>query len=141
MVMSMLLRRMKLECTVHGFRSCFRDWAAECTGYAHEVCKMVLAHVVGNKSEAAYRRGDLFDRRRRLMADWATYCASGGAAAAKVSPRRGSGMSNCSATVLPFALKDRWIVTVESERHFVMVRHRTRWYAVARRIGHEERRH
>ena len=50
-------------------------------------------------------------------------------------------MSDGSAAVLPFALKDRWIVTVESERHFVKVRHRTRWYAVARRIGHGERRH
>ena len=59
MAMSMLLRRMKLDCTVHGFRSGFRDWAAECTGYAHEVCEMALAHVIGNKSEAAYRRGDL----------------------------------------------------------------------------------
>ena len=88
MAMSMLLRRMKLDCTVHGFRSGFRDWAAECTGYAHEVCEMALAHVIGNKSEAAYRRGDLFDKRRRLMADWATYCASGGAAGAKVTPIR-----------------------------------------------------
>jgi len=50
-------------------------------------------------------------------------------------------MSDCSATVMPFALKDRWIVTIESERHFVKVRHRTRWYAVARRLGHEDRRH
>ena len=50
-------------------------------------------------------------------------------------------MSDESAAVLPFALLDRWIVTVESERHFVKVRHRTRWYAVARRIGHDERRH
>lgn len=90
MAMSMLLRRMKLDCTVHGFRSGFRDWAAECTGYAHEVCEMALAHVIGNKSEAAYRRGDLFDKRRRLMADWATYCASEGAAGAKVSPIRGA---------------------------------------------------
>jgi integrase len=90
MAMSMLLRRMKLECTVHGFRSGFRDWAADCTGYAHEVCEMALAHVIGNKSEAAYRRGDLFDKRRRLMADWATYCASDGAAGAKVSPIRGA---------------------------------------------------
>jgi len=89
MAMSMLLRRMKLDCTVHGFRSGFRDWAAECTGYAHEVCEMALAHVIGNKSEAAYRRGDLFDKRRRLMADWATYCASDGVTAAKVSPIRG----------------------------------------------------
>ena len=89
MAMSMLLRRMKLDCTVHGFRSGFRDWAAECTGYAHEVCEMALAHVIGNKSEAAYRRGDMFDKRRRLMADWATYCASDGAVGAKVTPIRG----------------------------------------------------
>ena len=90
MAMSMLLRRMKVDATVHGFRSGFRDWSAECTGYAHEVCEMALAHVIGNKAEAAYRRGDLFDKRRRLMADWATYCASGGAAGAKVSPIRGA---------------------------------------------------
>ena len=90
MAMSMLLRRMKLDCTVHGFRSGFRDWSAECTGYAHEVCEMALAHVIGNKSEAAYRRGDLFDKRRRLMSDWATYCASDGAADAKVLPIRGA---------------------------------------------------
>jgi integrase len=90
MAMAMLLRRMKLDCTVHGFRSGFRDWAAECTGHAHEVCEMALAHVIGNKSEAAYRRGDLFEKRRRLMADWATYCASGGVAGAKVTPIRGA---------------------------------------------------
>ena len=90
MAMAMLLRRMKLDCTVHGFRSGFRDWAAECTGYAHEVCEMALAHVIGNKSEAAYRRGDMFEKRRRLMADWATYCASGDAAGAKVTPIRGA---------------------------------------------------
>ena len=90
MAMSMLLRRMKLDCTVHGFRSGFRDWAAECTGYAHEVCEMALAHVIGNKAEAAYRRGDLFDKRGRLMADWATYCAEGAAAGASVTPIRGA---------------------------------------------------
>jgi Integrase len=90
MAMPMLLRRMKRDCTVHGFRSSFRDWAAECTGYAHEVCEMALAHVIGNKSEAAYRRGDLFEKRRRLMIDWASYCASVGAADAKVSPIRGT---------------------------------------------------
>ncbi len=88
MAMTMLLRRMKQDCTVHGFRSGFRDWSAECTGYAHEVCEMALAHAIGNKSEAAYRRGDLFEKRRRLMADWAIYCASGGAAEAKVTPIR-----------------------------------------------------
>lgn len=88
MAMTMLLRRMKQDCTVHGFRSGFRDWAAECTGYAHEVCEMALAHVIGNKSEAAYRRGDLFEKRRRLMSDWATHCASGSGAGAKVTPIR-----------------------------------------------------
>ena len=76
MAMAMLLRRMKRDCTVHGFRSGFRDWAAECTGYAHEVCEMALAHTIGNQAEAAYRRGDMFEKRRRLMADWATYCAT-----------------------------------------------------------------
>lgn len=75
MAMAMLLRRMKVASTVHGFRSSFRDWAAECTGYSHEVCEMALAHTIGNRVEAAYRRGDLFDKRRKLMADWAAYCA------------------------------------------------------------------
>lgn len=88
MAMTMLLRRMHVDATVHGFRSAFRDWAAECTGYAHEVCEMALAHAIGNKAEAAYRRGDLFEKRRRLMGDWAAYCASGGAAGAKVTPIR-----------------------------------------------------
>jgi integrase len=88
MAMTMLLRRIKVDVTVHGFRSGFRDWAAECTGYAHEVCEMALAHVIGNKAEAAYRRGDLFEKRRRLMDDWATYCASGSAAGATVTPIR-----------------------------------------------------
>lgn len=88
MAMSMLLRRMKADCTVHGFRSSFRDWAAERTGYAHEVCEMALAHVIGNKSEAAYRRGDMFDKRRRLMADWMAYCANGDSSSANVTPLR-----------------------------------------------------
>ena len=91
MAMSMLLRRMKLDCTVHGFRSGFRDWAAECTGYAHEVCEMALAHVIGNKSEAAYRRGDLFDKRRRLIADWASYCSTIASNADNVRPIRKAG--------------------------------------------------
>ena len=90
MAMAMLLRRMKHDCTVHGFRSGFRDWAAERTGYAHEVCEMALAHVIGNKAEAAYRRGDMFEKRRRLMIDWAHYCASGVASGAKIMPIRGA---------------------------------------------------
>jgi len=90
MAMAMLMRRMKIDATVHGFRSGFRDWAAECTGYAHEVAEMALAHTIENKVERAYRRGDLFDKRRRLMNDWATYCASDGAAGASVTPIRGA---------------------------------------------------
>ncbi len=88
MAMSMLLRRMKVDVTVHGFRSGFRDWSAECTGYAHEVAEMALAHTIENKVERAYRRGDLFDKRRRLMDDWANYCASVPAASANVTPIR-----------------------------------------------------
>lgn len=88
MAMSMLLRRMKVDVTVHGFRSGFRDWSAECTGYAHEVAEMALAHTIENKVERAYRRGDLFEKRRRLMDDWATYCATIPAAAANVTPIR-----------------------------------------------------
>jgi integrase len=88
MAMAMLLRRMKVDCTVHGFRSGFRDWAAECTGYAHEVCEMALAHVIGNKSEAAYRRGDMFEKRRRLMTEWADYCAQPEAVTGAVVPIR-----------------------------------------------------
>ena len=64
------------DLTVHGFRSSFRDWAAECTNFAPEVCEAALAHVVKNKAEAAYRRGDLFEKRRQLMASWARYCTS-----------------------------------------------------------------
>ena len=75
MAMAMVLRRMELpELTVHGFRSTFRDWAAERTAYPSEVVEMALAHTVGNKVEAAYRRGDLFDKRRKLMDEWAKYC-------------------------------------------------------------------
>lgn len=76
MAMAMLLRRMNVDVTVHGFRSGFRDWCAECTGYAHEVAEMALAHTVQNKVERAYRRGDLFEKRRNLMDDWAVYCAT-----------------------------------------------------------------
>jgi Phage integrase family. len=75
MAMLVLLRRMaRSDLTVHGFRSTFRDWAAEQTAYPNEVVEMALAHAVGNKVEAAYRRGDLFEKRRRLMDAWAAYC-------------------------------------------------------------------
>lgn len=90
MAMTMLLRRMNVDVTVHGFRSSFRDWCAERTGYSHEVCEMALAHAIDNKVERAYRRGDLLDKRQRLMADWAVYCASGAKAETKVTPIRGA---------------------------------------------------
>jgi integrase len=77
MAMASVLRRMeRKDITVHGFRSTFRDWAAERTSYPNHVVEMALAHVIGDKVEAAYRRGDLFAKRARLMADWARYCAS-----------------------------------------------------------------
>lgn len=75
MTMLMLLRRMKRDdLTAHGFRSTFSDWAAERTAYPREVVEMALAHAVGNKVEAAYRRGDLFEKRRKLMEAWAEFC-------------------------------------------------------------------
>lgn len=61
--------------TVHGCRSTFRDWAAEQTAYPNEMCEIALAHAVSDKTEAAYRRGDMMEKRRRLMADWADFCA------------------------------------------------------------------
>jgi integrase len=77
MAMLTTLRRMeRRDLTVHGFRSTFRDWCAEQTAYPHEVAEMALGHAVGDKVEAAYRRGDLFDKRRRLMDDWSAYCAA-----------------------------------------------------------------
>jgi integrase len=77
MALLMMLRRMdRDDLTAHGFRSTFRDWAADTTGYANEVVEKALAHVVPNATEAAYRRGDMIERRRPLMVDWAAYCAS-----------------------------------------------------------------
>jgi integrase len=72
-----MLRRMgRGDITTHGFRSAFRDWAAERTSYQNEVAEMALGHAIRNQVEAAYRRGDLFEKRRRLMADWAAFCAA-----------------------------------------------------------------
>lgn len=78
MAMLALLKRMgRGDVTVHGFRSTFRDWAAETTAYPNHVVEMALAHAIGDKVEAAYRRGDLFEKRRRLMDEWARYCGYG----------------------------------------------------------------
>ena len=61
------------DATVHGFRSTFRDWASEHTNYPRDVAEMALAHSIGDRVEAAYRRGDLFERRKLMMEDWATF--------------------------------------------------------------------
>jgi integrase len=91
MAMTEVLRRMgRNNITIHGFRSTFRDWAAERTNFPNEVVEMALAHAVGDKVEAAYRRGDLFEKRRRLMDEWATYCNTPRARVRdKVIPLRG----------------------------------------------------
>ena len=75
-MLALLARMNRDDLTAHGFRSTFRDWAAEQTSYPREAAEMALAHVVGDKVEAAYRRGDLFEKRRRLMDDWAKYCST-----------------------------------------------------------------
>jgi integrase len=89
MAMAELLKRMgRLHFTVHGFRSTFRDWAAERTNYPNHVVEMALAHVIGDKVEAAYRRGDLFAKRTKLMAEWARYCGTKPVTANNVTPIR-----------------------------------------------------
>lgn len=69
-----VLKDMEVPVTAHGFRSTFRDWCSEHTEYPSEVAEMALAHTIGNAVEAAYRRGDLFDKRRAMMATWAAFC-------------------------------------------------------------------
>jgi integrase len=77
MAMTSTLRRMeRSDITVHGFRSCFMDWAHDRTAFPKVVIDMALAHAVGDKVEAAYRRSDLFEKRKRLMAEWARYCVT-----------------------------------------------------------------
>jgi integrase len=74
MAMLALMRRLGSNLTVHGFRSTFRDWVGETTEYRSEVAEMALAHSIQNKTEAAYRRGDLLEPRKLLMADWGSFC-------------------------------------------------------------------
>ncbi len=88
MAMLELLRGLRPDLTVHGFRSTFRDWTSETTNHPNHVVEQALAHVIGNAVEAAYRRGDLFVKRRRLMAEWASYCFRP-ALPASVTPLRG----------------------------------------------------
>ena len=88
MAMLKLLQRMgRDDLTVHGFRSTFRDWAAEKTSFPNEVIEMALAHAIDDKTEAAYRRGDLFDKRRRLSDGWEKYILRGTAEGTVVSLR------------------------------------------------------
>ena len=92
MALAMVLRRMdRGDLTVHGFRSTFRDWCAEATNYDRDTAEAALAHTLRDRVEAAYRRGDLFDKRRRLMEDWATFCARPVAAGGTVTPIRAAG--------------------------------------------------
>jgi len=83
-LLAMLRVMNRADLTVHGFRSCFRDWAAERTSFPNEVAEMALAHAVGDKVEAAYRRGDLFDKRRRLLDAWCEFCGKPAQATDKV---------------------------------------------------------
>lgn len=77
MALELLMRRLGVKpYTVHGFRSSFRDWAGENTSFPREIAEAVLAHVVGDQVERAYRRGGALERRRELMQAWADFCAS-----------------------------------------------------------------
>lgn len=85
MALSALMKRMKVTATPHGFRSTFRDWVSEKTSYPHEVAEMALAHTIPNAVERAYRRGDLLQKRRQLMAEWARFLTG---STADVAPLR-----------------------------------------------------
>lgn len=89
MTLSAVTRRMKVDAVPHGIaRSTFRDWCSERTNYPREVAEKALAHAIENKTEAAYRRGDLLGKRRRLMAEWAKFCETVPKDAATVTPIR-----------------------------------------------------
>jgi integrase len=74
--MAKALSTIRTDCTVHGFRSTFRDWVSEMTSFDGATAEAALAHVVGDKVEAAYRRGDLFAKRREMMDAWAKFCTA-----------------------------------------------------------------
>lgn len=88
MALTAVMRRMGASAVPHGFRSTFRDWASERTNYPRDVAEMALAHTIGDKVEAAYRRGDLFEKRRRMMEEWAKFCEAP-AKAGEVVPIKG----------------------------------------------------
>jgi integrase len=78
------LRQINATATAHGFRSSFRDWAGDCTDFARDVVEAALVHAVGDKTEAAYRRGDALEKRRKLMAAWGTFCSMSAAPSADI---------------------------------------------------------
>lgn len=86
MTLTGVLRRMGVDAVPHGFRSTFRDWAAERTSFPRDVAEMALAHTIGDKVEAAYRRGDLFAKRVQMMAAWAKFCDTPAASGGRVVP-------------------------------------------------------
>lgn len=88
-MLQVLKRLGRTDITVHGFRSTFRDWCAETTNYPADVAEMALAHTLRDKTEAAYRRGDLLEKRARLMADWARYCSKPAVPAKVIDIREG----------------------------------------------------
>jgi len=90
-MLAVLKRLDRKDITVHGFRSTFRDWCAESTNFASDVAEMALAHTLRDKTEAAYRRGDLFNKRRKLMDEWARYCGKSQAKADVTPIRKGRG--------------------------------------------------
>jgi len=91
MTLTAVVRRMSVDAVPHGFRSSFRTWAAEQTTFPRDVVEMALAHTIENEVEAAYQRGDLFDKRRKLMQAWADYCER--PRVASVTPIRRGGKS------------------------------------------------
>jgi len=88
MTLTAVVRRLEAPAVPHGFRSTFRDWAAERTNYPRDVAEMALAHAIGDKVEAAYRRGDLLHKRTRMMADWAAFCAKAESKGSVIPMRR-----------------------------------------------------
>ena len=117
MTLGKVLRRMKIDdVTVRGFRSAFRDWAAECTNFTNEVCEAALAHAVTNKVEAAYRRGDLFEKRRKLMDAWAAFCSAPRAARSFISVGKDRAFWGRTETD-----------TRTSEKHYAHLAHPTSW--------------
>jgi integrase len=95
MTLSAVVRRMKVDAVPHGFRSTFRDWAAERTNFPGELAEMALAHAIGSKVEAAYRRGDMLAKRANMMASWATFCETPVSAAtvSQIDQKRASALA------------------------------------------------